>query len=43
LWSLPSPLRETEAMIDGSDAIADCPLLNAMLNSIVVPFGFSSS
>ncbi|HPV62632.1 MAG TPA: urocanate hydratase, partial [Fervidobacterium sp.] len=27
-----SPYRETEAMKDGSDAIADWPLLNAMLN-----------
>jgi urocanate hydratase len=27
-----SPYRETEAMADGSDAIADWPLLNAMLN-----------
>ncbi|MEO0069178.1 MAG: urocanate hydratase [candidate division WOR-3 bacterium] len=30
--SVASPNRETEAMIDGSDAIADWPLLNAMLN-----------
>ena len=30
--SVASPYRETEAMIDGSDAIADWPLLNAMLN-----------
>ncbi|MGN6782762.1 MAG: urocanate hydratase [Marmoricola sp.] len=28
--SVASPYRETEAMIDGSDAIADWPLLNAM-------------
>ncbi len=28
-----SPYRETEAMKDGSDAIADWPLLNAMLNT----------
>src|SRR5437764_4871643 len=27
-----SPYRETEAMADGSDAIADWPLLNAMVN-----------
>jgi urocanate hydratase len=27
-----SPYRETEAMRDGSDAIADWPLLNAMVN-----------
>jgi urocanate hydratase len=30
--SVASPNRETEAMIDGSDAIADWPLLNAMAN-----------
>ena len=30
--SVASPNRETEAMQDGSDAIADWPLLNAMLN-----------
>jgi urocanate hydratase len=30
--SVASPHRETEAMKDGSDAIADWPLLNAMLN-----------
>jgi urocanate hydratase len=30
--SVASPNRETEAMKDGSDAIADWPLLNAMLN-----------
>ena len=28
-----SPYRETEAMIDGSDAIADWPLLNALVNT----------
>ena len=27
-----SPYRETEDMLDGSDAIADWPLLNAMVN-----------
>ncbi len=32
-WSVASPYRETEAMADGSDAIADWPLLNAMLNT----------
>ncbi len=32
--SVASPYRETEAMKDGSDAIADCPILNALLNSI---------
>ena len=31
--SVASPYRETEAMADGSDAIADWPLLNAMLNT----------
>ncbi|HEY2525102.1 MAG TPA: urocanate hydratase [Candidatus Binataceae bacterium] len=31
--SVASPFRETEAMLDGSDAIADWPLLNAMLNT----------
>ena len=30
--SVASPFRETEAMQDGSDAIADWPILNAMLN-----------
>ncbi|MBJ7574783.1 urocanate hydratase [Luteimonas sp. MC1828] len=30
--SVASPNRETEAMIDGSDAVSDWPLLNAMLN-----------
>ena len=30
--SVASPNRETEAMRDGSDAVADWPLLNAMLN-----------
>jgi urocanate hydratase len=28
-----SPYRETEAMADGSDAIADWPLLNALVNT----------
>ena len=30
--SVASPFRETEAMLDGSDAVADWPILNAMLN-----------
>jgi urocanate hydratase len=30
--SVASPNRETEAMRDGSDAVSDWPLLNAMLN-----------
>jgi len=32
--SVASPYRETESMKDGSDAIADWPILNALLNSI---------
>ena len=32
--SVASPYRETEGMRDGSDAIADWPLLNAMLNAV---------
>jgi urocanate hydratase len=32
--SVASPNRETEAMRDGSDAIADWPLLNAMINAV---------
>ncbi len=31
--SVASPYRETEQMLDGSDAIADWPLLNALLNT----------
>ncbi|MGH7497026.1 MAG: urocanate hydratase [bacterium] len=31
--SVASPYRETEAMLDGSDAIADWPVLNALLNT----------
>ncbi len=31
--SVASPNRETEAMIDGSDAVSDWPLLNALLNT----------
>jgi urocanate hydratase len=30
--SVASPFRETEGMMDGSDAIADWPILNALLN-----------
>jgi urocanate hydratase len=30
--SVASPYRETESMLDGSDAVADWPILNAMLN-----------
>jgi urocanate hydratase len=31
--SVASPQRETEAMLDGSDAVADWPILNALLNT----------
>jgi urocanate hydratase len=31
--SVASPHRETEAMLDGSDAVSDWPLLNALLNT----------
>jgi urocanate hydratase len=32
--SVASPHRETEAMMDGSDAIADWPILNALVNAV---------
>ena len=32
--SVASPYRETEAMLDGSDAIADWPILNGLLNAV---------
>jgi urocanate hydratase len=32
--SVASPYRETEAMKDGSDSIADWPILNALINSV---------
>jgi urocanate hydratase len=32
--SVASPNRETEAMIDGSDAVSDWPILNAMVNAV---------
>ena len=32
--SVASPYRETEGMADGSDAIADWPILNALLNAV---------
>jgi urocanate hydratase len=32
--SVASPYRETEGMKDGSDAIADWPILNALINSV---------
>ena len=31
--SVASPYRETEGMLDGSDAVADWPILNALLNT----------
>ena len=31
--SVASPYRETEAMLDGSDPVADWPILNALLNT----------
>ena len=31
--SVASPYRETEGMLDGSDAVADWPLLNALVNT----------
>ena len=31
--SVASPNRETEAMLDGSDAVADWPVLNALMNT----------
>lgn len=32
--SVASPNRETESMLDGTDAVSDWPLLNAMLNAV---------
>ncbi|MCA3015985.1 MAG: urocanate hydratase, partial [Myxococcaceae bacterium] len=32
--SVASPNRETEAMKDGTDAVADWPILNAMINAV---------
>ncbi|MSR73905.1 MAG: urocanate hydratase [Planctomycetes bacterium] len=32
--SVASPFRETEAMLDGTDAVADWPILNAMVNAV---------
>ncbi|UPM55419.1 urocanate hydratase [Gottfriedia acidiceleris] len=32
--SVASPNRETESMMDGSDAVADWPILNAMINAV---------
>jgi urocanate hydratase len=39
--SVASPYRETEAMRDGSDAIADWPILNALLNAVSGASGVS--
>lgn len=41
--SVASPNRETEAMLDGSDAIADWPLLNALINTAGGAAGFHST
>ena len=38
--SVASPFRETESMLDGSDAVADWPLLNTLLTLQVVLPGF---
>jgi urocanate hydratase len=32
--SVASPYRETESMLDGSDAVADWPILNALINAV---------
>ncbi len=32
--SVASPNRETEGMLDGSDAVADWPILNALINAV---------
>jgi urocanate hydratase len=32
--SVASPNRETESMLDGSDAVADWPILNALVNAV---------
>ena len=41
--SVASPYRETEAMADGSDAIADWPILNALLNTAAARRGSVST
>ena len=41
--SVASPFRETESMKDGSDAVADWPLLNALLNTAAARRGFRST
>lgn len=37
--SVASPNRETEGMLDGSDAVADWPILNALMNTAGEPAG----
>ena len=37
--SVASPNRETESMLDGSDAVADWPILNALVNTAGVQVG----
>ena len=41
--SVASPFRETESMKDGSDAVADWPLLNALLNTAAARRGCRST
>ena len=41
--SVASPNRETEGMIDGSDAVADWPILNALLSTAGGSLDFSTS
>jgi hypothetical protein len=41
--SVASPFRETESMKDGSDAVADWPLLNALVNTAQARHGFRST
>jgi urocanate hydratase len=41
--SVASPFRETEAMRDGSDAVADWPILNALVNVAAAPAGSAST
>ena len=41
--SVASPYRETEKMLDGTDAVADWPLLNALLNTAPAPPGSAST
>ncbi len=41
--SVASPNRETESMRDGSDAVSDWPLLNALLNTASGDLGVAAS